>query len=173
MANYIELRREALVINRTEGPKHLCQRGKGECCEPDIVIGEGDASLIQRGFMDGKIPKAILEKAVENALDLSRDRCPFLGEDNECTIYDRRPIICILTGAGAAPFPIGKRITEAVPVTEVQDPSCESCFNRMQENGFKYSRVAVAGFDRIMQQVTESGVLNMKSLLLARLHNFR
>lgn len=173
MASYIELRREALEINRTEGLKHPCQKGKGECCEPDIVITEGDASLIQRGAMDGKIPQSVLGKAIERATDLRRDRCPFLGEENECTIYDLRPIICVLTGAGAAPFPLGSRVTEDVPANQVSDPSCVTCFNSLQESGFKYSKDAVNGFDRIMSAVSRSGWFNMKTLLWARLYNFR
>lgn len=89
-----------------------CKMGCAKCCsEGNFPVTELEYSLVREGLI--KLPpmkqKEIIEKAIsilkerqqftkENELTDFRYKCPFLGEDNVCPIYEYRPLICRIHG---------------------------------------------------------------------------
>lgn len=78
-----------------------CQKGCSYCCclpvtcPPQVVA---DVALyIKERFTENELKNSIKEMRryiTEKENNLIRIRCPFLTEDNQCCIYDRRPLAC-------------------------------------------------------------------------------
>jgi Fe-S-cluster containining protein len=73
-----------------------CRRGCAHCCHIPVVIHEHEAGLI--GDEIGRMPER--PKKYWRRGDLQKfetsysNPCAFLGDENECTIYEHRPIAC-------------------------------------------------------------------------------
>jgi len=59
------------------------------------AIIEGEAPDLRSPYLLHALPEERIDRIVENA---GSPRCPFLGEHNECLIYDHRPLACRLEG---------------------------------------------------------------------------
>lgn len=175
MASYQELRERALALNQKEGSKHPCVRGNGACCEPDIQITADDALNIRQSAMKGLIPLNVIQDAKKRVRNKNRQRCAFLGDDNECSIYEFRPLVCIITGTGGKPrtedvrkavdlFKITGKDTE-ISCTKVTDASCVDCFKSMSEAGFKYNASSIGEFDAIVSGSVKKGILPISRLI--------
>ncbi|UGV27223.1 YkgJ family cysteine cluster protein [Rhodopseudomonas boonkerdii] len=86
-------------------PPLACASGCAACCHLYVQIPPGIARLMadhvethfspaERDALYGRLQ--IAAAAVRNAADPTklRHRCPLLGEDNCCTVYDVRPLSC-------------------------------------------------------------------------------
>lgn len=92
---YQHLRENAYTISAEQKEKaHPCVIGNAECCTADAEVLTEDIELLLEGFRDGSLPIDILHDAIERA-QLMDGRCPFLSEENHCTVYEQRPLICI------------------------------------------------------------------------------
>lgn len=99
-----EVIRERAKDANEKFPSSFCLKGKARCCIRDVPITPADAQFLYEGFRSGQIPDAVRQGALKNMSDQTRgNRCPFLGEDNQCTIYDHRPLVCIVFGLGGQP----------------------------------------------------------------------
>lgn len=67
----------------------VCSKGCAACCEIAVDITELEASYIERNT--GRRMKVGVQSSPTRH---STTRCPFLGSENECTIYEYRPFAC-------------------------------------------------------------------------------
>lgn len=81
--------------------QHLtpCRRGCAHCCYMAVGVSEREAELIashigRRAAVIEAGPEAALRRLDENVKRYQRVACPFLGKDNDCTIYHVRPMAC-------------------------------------------------------------------------------
>lgn len=74
MGNYESIKELYGRMPRTE-----CREGCFRCCVNSIMMSDDEREAI--GGYEWK------------------GRCPKLGEDGRCTVYDRRPLVCRLYGA--------------------------------------------------------------------------
>jgi hypothetical protein len=122
-----------------------CLRGKAECCDRTVGLSRADATLLLRAFAGGKIPDSVRERAVARNLDRRNDRCPFLSDDRECTIYPFRPLICLAWGIGGRARPdtaaeLSRRkqlqertgLEQSVDVEEIACYACPSCLAELR-----------------------------------------
>ena len=89
-------------------PKYECAKGCVACCHLMVKMPPGFADLIanyvKQHFSDEELTKLIedlkttakKEQAANGNSDVFRNRCPMLGEDNVCRIYEVRPLTCRL-----------------------------------------------------------------------------
>lgn len=165
---YQELRARALNLNQQEAGKHPCSKGNGACCEPDIFLTNNDARHIRQEISQGRIPLKIVRDAKKRLTVKNRERCAFLGDDNQCTIYEARPLICILTGAGSGDGSVGLVVKfpdtiravakykatgedTAISCRRTSDPSCQDCIKVMKQTDFKYKASSIAAYEEILQ----------------------
>ncbi len=100
---YKQVRSAAQIVNNAP-ISTPCVRGNGACCyQPEVPSTTEDHEVIIQAAKDGKIPKHIIDRALKRAFDPLSKGCPFLGDNNECTIYPYRPVICMMYGTGAGP----------------------------------------------------------------------
>jgi Fe-S-cluster containining protein len=71
-----------------------CQRGRGKCCDRQVPTTKEDRLRIIKAFKNGDLEDSIRTRALERLKDKNDKRCPFLDEQNECSIYNERPLIC-------------------------------------------------------------------------------
>ncbi len=95
-------------IAATHGSEIKCSKGCADCCHASFDVSLIEGHYILKAFRD--LPRNIRRPALKNAekamrqwkkmiddkLDVSRVRirCPLLGQDNTCIIYDARPVNC-------------------------------------------------------------------------------
>jgi Fe-S-cluster containining protein len=88
----------------------LCQGCSAGCCHLPVEVDAGDLlrmELITPDEAEGSLKKAARRLEREGIIESFRartglftlrggrnGRCPFLGGDDRCTIYDRRPAVC-------------------------------------------------------------------------------
>jgi hypothetical protein len=96
---YAKLRRMAEIDNSLLSDEHACRRGCSVCCEAKVPVTSTDAAYVQNAVRRGDIPPEVVLAAKQKA-DTKNRSCPFLAEGS-CTIYEQRPLICIITGYGA------------------------------------------------------------------------
>jgi uncharacterized protein len=86
-------------------PLLACSSGCAACCHLYVQVPPGIARLMadhisahfsptERDALQGRLE--IAAAAARNAADPTklRHRCPLLGDDNRCTVYDVRPLSC-------------------------------------------------------------------------------
>ena len=82
-------------------PKIDCQKKCAESCGP-VDCSQEELRIIHKFAKDHKIPfytfqKITVKKAFKDLMDDKCKMCPYLKND-QCSIYDVRPIICRLWG---------------------------------------------------------------------------
>ena len=85
-------------LAREVGALAACRKGCSHCCHIAVAINQGEAALIGRklGIKPARPENRALEgrEKFADKLPLGYDNpCPFL-KDNECSIYDVRPLAC-------------------------------------------------------------------------------
>lgn len=145
-------------------PPTPCIRGKAECCTRDIPFSPEDAQVIYRGFVRGEISDSVRQQAVKNERDRKRgDRCVFLGDNNECTIYEHRPLICMAYGMGGQPrnADIANKLAQLKRMHDLtgeevlihQDNligyACESCSRELEDHPVSYPLPVVEGITAV------------------------
>ena len=64
-------------------------------------MSRDDGNLIKSALRAGTIPDSIRRRASAAVEDpFSSELCPFQQDDHSCGIYEQRPIVCIIYGAG-------------------------------------------------------------------------
>lgn len=77
-----------------------CIELTGGCCEDvTFALFEREYQFFKQRFDDGTAPKNHKLEVHDEEDEIYQynsdgDRCMYLGEDNQCTIYDVRPLIC-------------------------------------------------------------------------------
>lgn len=76
-----------------------CKRGCAHCCHIQVAVTPDEADLLRLASQDLEIDKARLEqqavyKDIYDKLPYKQRRCVFLGDDNDCRVYEVRPIAC-------------------------------------------------------------------------------
>lgn len=122
----------------------------GRICRKGIELLRASAELIYHdidhlfiAFRSGQLPIEILHEAVARGLEESA-RCPFLDDENSCTVYEYRPLICV--GNNTIYMPrndtyllriekIMQRNTSGkkVPQQLLGNKMCQSCHNKCNE----------------------------------------
>ena len=139
--SYLKLRRDTLELNDEAREHSLCRSICGGCCVPDLSMLPEDQELILEAAARGDISVETLRRARARAQDDSVDRCPFLGDEHECTIYEYRPVVCIQHGNGGLPKEKatalramkrpGKR---TIRLAELEKFSCTTCAEHIDDN---------------------------------------
>lgn len=89
-----------------------CKEGCANCCsQGNFPTSELEYSYVRLGFAE--LPEQQQKEIVEKTIAILKDRqkfiqnneikefrykCPFLGKDNKCPIYNYRPLICRIHG---------------------------------------------------------------------------
>src|SRR5271154_278311 len=74
---------------------------KGLCYDSCTVIGMSELEMKNINEVSGKEIFKSIEETIEklkNAKSNSDLRCPMLSDDNRCSVYENRPLICRLYG---------------------------------------------------------------------------
>ncbi|MEO0326216.1 MAG: YkgJ family cysteine cluster protein [Myxococcota bacterium] len=73
----------------------VCRRGCDACCRVGLTVGPLEADAL-RSALAALPPPTRAELAARSADAEVRagQRCVFLGESGECTVYDDRPLVC-------------------------------------------------------------------------------
>jgi hypothetical protein len=150
LPSYESIRQTLVAAQAKVGPTP-CLRGKAECCDRTVGLSRADAALLLHSLANGEIPDSVRERAVTNNLDRQSDRCPFLGDSRECTIYPFRPLICLAWGIGGRARPdtaaaLSRRkqlqeksgIEQSVDVEEIACYACPSCLAELRHERRQY-----------------------------------
>lgn len=84
----------APVVERYDA--HIrCAPGCDDCCHQTFRVSPLEGELLREGLAEASeaVRDDIVERAQEYRPD-RRDRCPVLGDDGRCRLYDHRPRIC-------------------------------------------------------------------------------
>ncbi|WP_081033930.1 YkgJ family cysteine cluster protein [Comamonas thiooxydans] len=73
-------------------PFTACKRGCADCCRMNISISSIEAARISAA--SGRPAKKLLQSKPHGVDKFAGDPCPFLGEENTCSIYSDRPLVC-------------------------------------------------------------------------------
>jgi Fe-S-cluster containining protein len=120
-------------------------------------VSYDDQNYIIEGVDSGEISDKVKQKALQKAHAKSKD-CPFLDEKRECTIYERRPLICIATGTFALPVSQKQvELLKGAPENGVQgllfkntsSSMCHRCHEIMERRGAGISLQALEDSQRI------------------------
>ena len=80
-----------------------CTKGCSFCCYGEVQISNIEASYFLNKIDGTKGNEEILKKqnSVKDFKELKwvDTRCPMLGENEECTVYENRPLICRMTNS--------------------------------------------------------------------------
>jgi Fe-S-cluster containining protein len=80
-----------------------CTKGCSFCCHGEVQISNIEASYFLNKIGESKGNEEILKKqnSVKDFKELKwvNTRCPMLGENEECTVYEDRPLICRMTNS--------------------------------------------------------------------------
>ena len=136
-ASYLKLRNDALELNASASAHCLCHSIEGGCCVRDLSMLPEDQEMILEAAACGAIDVATLRRARERAQDDAVQRCPFLGDAYECTIYAHRPVVCIQHGHGGLPKDKATAIRamkrpgkRTLRVADMEQFSCVACGQR-------------------------------------------
>lgn len=159
---YSELRAIALENNAHISAEHPCRTGDGRCCKEDrIPMTMEDGKEIIAGFARGEVSQTAIDQAIINAQDKERKICPFLDDQNLCTIYANRPLVCIATGIGYATIQerdlLYKAVAEAqeagrdtgIAAKDLRSTMCAECHEIMGARGDRFSITSVVDMSDI------------------------
>jgi Fe-S-cluster containining protein len=81
-------------------PSYACKPGCTHCCSAPIRVAKPEAELLAR-HLKAMMPAEEIERWKSRARAIlaaraagGRPRCVFLGDDNLCTVYSLRPLMC-------------------------------------------------------------------------------
>lgn len=101
-ARRARLRRHLVLIDEGVAPvakryaAHMqCAPGCDDCCHQTFRVSALEGELLREGLQElaADVRDDIVERASRYQPD-QRDRCPVLGEDGRCRLYEHRPRIC-------------------------------------------------------------------------------
>ena len=138
MSEYLRLRAISELNNSSLPKDHPCKRGVARCCTSTVPVSEDDKKLIKNAFKSGEFSESVRLNAIRNA-NSRKPICPFLNKRKECTIYSKRPLICVATGTMAIPKSpeaaekLQKPGIEGLPMSELASSMCKKCHNIEQK----------------------------------------
>lgn len=75
------------------------------CCETDVPLTKDDIGIIVNGIRSGEISSGVIKDAIARSEDPEQNGiCPFLTPERRCSIYDHRPLVCVVWGIGGDPL---------------------------------------------------------------------
>jgi hypothetical protein len=87
-----------------KGLQVSCKEGCGACCHLEVFISEDEADLLAKLIQEQKIPidrprleeqaSRDLKSPLWSGMPRKDNRCIFLAEGENCTIYNHRPLAC-------------------------------------------------------------------------------
>ncbi len=100
IAAHVMLEVEETMQKQVKWELIKCSKGCAFCCNVNVHISEGETECMINYCREKNI--GINKEVLQAQLNLSNEerplhknsRCAFLGEDNECTIYEARPLNC-------------------------------------------------------------------------------
>lgn len=95
---------DAYTAAQTKGVKISCGAGCAHCCYTPVMVTETEAEVLAKEVRNGlEIDHVLLKKQAYKAGDMDGfwskaefTKCVFLGIDNRCRVYEKRPISCRL-----------------------------------------------------------------------------
>jgi Fe-S-cluster containining protein len=94
--------------------KMVCGRGCSACCAPNLTVFAAERANI-RSFLS-KHPEVLAKAMASETEDFhGGQRCKFLDQAGECTIYEVRPIVCRSHGAPIFSKAEGQAILDVCP----------------------------------------------------------
>ncbi len=107
MANPEYMRARELGLSAMSIEPSACV-GDGACCTSQVPITKGDIGIIVKDIKSGKISSEVVDAAIARSKDSEKtEQCPFLDNDNRCSVYESRPLVCITWGIGGLPSSMG------------------------------------------------------------------
>lgn len=102
LTRYAELQRRVdekfSEIQGRYSDQFRCRAGCHSCCKPGLTINPMEAEAIRR-YLGERPELAARLRELEAANPFKGKRCPFLGADGACGIYEARPLVCRSHGA--------------------------------------------------------------------------
>ncbi len=151
---YMNLRHIADQNNASIGSDHPCRRGCSACCTREVPVATTDAKHIQAAVSRGAIPLETVEMAKRNASGHGRS-CPFLADGN-CTIYEFRPLICAITGAGGVATSkrqieqLNSGEVEGLPVKNLSSSMCREGHAILARNNVMFTRQSITDTQEVL-----------------------
>ncbi|ABI76997.1 conserved domain protein [Hyphomonas neptunium ATCC 15444] len=144
----------AISENFPNQPLRACAAGCGACCHLYVMVPPGVAEAVAAHVLRRLDAKGLaglrldLERAAAAAGALTdpsrlKHRCPLLGDDNLCTVYDARPPACRAFTSHSAAACRSLAFDPEGPVTAI--PQSASHFRVYQEATGALQRAARAG----------------------------
>jgi Putative zinc- or iron-chelating domain len=139
--SYLNLRRDALELNESASEYCLCKAVGSSCCVPNLSMLPEDQQMILEAVARGAISVETLRRAKDRVQDKNLDRCPFLGDSGECTIYEHRPVVCIQHGNGGLPKDkatalraMNKPGKRTIRISDLEQFSCTACAAQIDDS---------------------------------------
>lgn len=148
--------------NKMDWKSHPCIMGCGRCCDGTTPVNGNDEEVIEAAFDRGEIKLKTI-KAAQRRVNNGTTKCGFLNEKKECTIYESRPAICAVTGAGGVPssaYPETKHAVEnmlatganeEIPAAKLVSSMCPDCATEMSRRGTTFSAKTIAAYVLIIE----------------------
>ncbi len=179
---YKNLRSLAEVIN-LHPEDNPCTKGNGNCCTIYAPVSPDDWEHILEGKKLGEITPEVFESAITNAQNPMRVSCPFLNRDRQCSIYDRRPLDCMVWGIAGTPDLNSKEVETAskkMSTTQVDQRlslncvrpfTCESCKLSFKEDAtFSLARSLTSKMaDDHVMSFYEKGLTTIQGFVLSNI----
>ncbi len=176
MSNYIEMRTAALSLEERKSRFHPCSEGRANCCKQSsqISVTAGDQLNILSAFESQNIKEATILRAIIRATSGDQNSCPFLDEQNNCSIYVNRPLVCISYGNGGDCRIDGinqaAEQTQRIPIERVKLAMCDECHTTARENWMSIPLSDIKAFQEIKGFVEiQRDNLGMKTFVMERL----
>lgn len=157
---YMRLRHIANQNNETISDDHPCRRGCSACCTREVPLSRADAQHIQKAVTSGVIPLEVVEMAKQKAETKNRS-CPFLDQ-GQCTIYEHRPLICAMTGAGGVANSrkqleqLNSGQIEGIPVRNLSSSMCKEGHAILANSGASFTAQALEDTQDILVHIARN-----------------
>ena len=110
-------------------PYMVCEKGCSHCCHIDVLVTSVEAQYIHRNL--GIAPRA--GHSISTGHSEAKRPCPFLSNNNCCSIYEHRPFACRTYFAVDDP-------------ALCEDPNCEHVTYTSKSNGMLNQLFLMLGF---------------------------
>lgn len=86
--------------NESIDKRITCKKGCSFCCHDDIKMTSFEADYLldhikKKGIKHNRSLVKVQNRAKDfSKLKFNKKKCPLLGEEGECTVYEARPMIC-------------------------------------------------------------------------------
>ncbi len=155
---YMYLRHIANQNNKTIEGNHPCRRGCSACCTREVPVARTDAQHIQSAVNRGTISADLVDMAKKNAAGHGRS-CPFLL-DGSCSIYEQRPLICAMTGAGGvanSPKPLEQLNRDeilGIPVRNLSSSMCKEGHALLAQANVSFTKQSIHDTQEVLVHIT-------------------